>query len=152
MQLVQHGQDALFQLSIMWVLEPGAATKGVGRLHGVTGRAVVNNEHLVEVSAQSAQVFDVHALELQAVLSIKTKFNAAGWIEKVNHRISIIGEGGRKDDHLKELCRLAKELIHTRTLTNIDRLEEALTQMHWHDQIGIWNGLKSAMNEGLIQI
>lgn len=65
---------------------------------------------------------------------------------------SYTGEGGRKEDHFKDLRDLPEKLVHAGPLADIDGLENIFAQMDGNDQIGIRDGLKGAVNEGFIQI
>lgn len=51
---MQHGKDAILEFSIVRVLEPGTTAEGILGVQGVAGRAVVNDEHLINVPSQPA--------------------------------------------------------------------------------------------------
>lgn len=87
---MEHGKDALLELSIVRVLEPGAAAEGILGVQRVAGGTVVDDEHLINVPSQPAQILYIHSLELQAVLTIQTEADAALGIEKVNNGVGIL--------------------------------------------------------------
>lgn len=62
------------------------------------------------------------------------------------------GEGSGEEDHFKDLRDLLEKLVHAGSLADIDGLKYVFPQMDGNYQVGIWNGLKGAVDEGLVQV
>lgn len=77
------------------VCEESALTHGIVRVEDVGGGRVVQDQGLVEVSAQPAQVLDIAALMEHAGLPEQTGPKHPTLIQKVRHRVCVLwGWGG----------------------------------------------------------
>jgi len=56
----------------MRIFKPRTAGKCIVWLEGITGRTVIDDQGLVQVSSQTRKIFDVNTLELETIFSIKT--------------------------------------------------------------------------------
>lgn len=75
---------------------------------------VVDDEHVFHVSAQQGQVFDVAALEAEAVLAVQAHRDQRVLVEGVDKRVCIDAHGCRVEDDFINGRQLLQEKEHAR--------------------------------------
>lgn len=129
----------------MDVVEPGGDGNCVGGMEDITRRRVVDDDGVLEISAELTEVLDIVAHVVVTGFSKEAMVHDLVDVEHVQHGIGILGQGGRKDDNLKVLSHDAHKLVDSRSLDDIDVVVDAI-DLYRHDEIGLVNDLNKKVS------
>mmetsp|Transcript_68100 Transcript_68100/g.162557 ORF Transcript_68100/g.162557 Transcript_68100/m.162557 type:complete len:373 (+) Transcript_68100:382-1500(+) len=101
--------------SVVGVIVPGKDENAVVRLQHEVFLHVVNNEHLVQVAAQAAEILHEDGAPGQRVLAIQAMMNQTVRVDLVDHPVSIVLGCRRENDELVAvLVHALDKLLHAR--------------------------------------
>jgi hypothetical protein len=105
---------------VVCVREPAADGDGVLRMKNVGGGRVVDNDGILEVTANLGEILYVIALVVVAAFTEETVVDDAVDVELVEERVTILGYRCGENDNLVQFAHSLHELVHARPLDNID--------------------------------
>jgi len=85
-------------------------------MKAITGWRVVNDNRVLELSIDPAQILNKNALVMCALFSEKSVADKSLWVKPVQKRIRILSKGSCVDDELIPFGTFLKELINSRSL------------------------------------
>lgn len=100
-------------------------------MEDVRAGAVVDDDGLLQVPVEQAQVLDVVALVVDAGLAEEAGPDGVLRIEQVEEGIGVLVEGGGVDHHLVVLGHLDQELVNAGALHHVDEVDDILDLRGW---------------------
>ena len=117
-----------FQEIIIHVIIPSRYEYAVFRLEDKVVADIVNNNRLIDVSAEQTEILDEERSVLRGVLSVQSVLDVVCRIDLVDDLISVVLEGCREDHQLVELGHQLDE-IHTAWSHQEVRVRAVLQQL-----------------------
>jgi len=142
----------LHQLVVLLVHKPRLNGDPILQLISKGLWGVVDNDGLLEVPAQDVEVFDVVAVDADAVLSEKSELDPLPLrIQKVHQLVSVHLFAGSKEDQLKHLTDSLQELRKTRSCSH-KNLVLLVLEHNGKGEVGVVELLEAAVDQGLVQV
>uniref|UniRef100_A0A8D8R138 Uncharacterized protein n=1 Tax=Cacopsylla melanoneura TaxID=428564 RepID=A0A8D8R138_9HEMI len=114
-------------------------------MEDIRGRAIVHNDHLVQVSPQLVQVLHVVAAMKHAGLAKQTCPKHTPPVQEVGYRICVFSKTSGEQYTLIQFSHSLKKVVNVRSLQNI-HLVNGSVDFYWHNKVCIVNWFERAMH------
>lgn len=112
---------------------------------------IVDNHDAVYTASQTRQVLHEAAATNGARITKQPPSKYTTSVQEVDHRVSVLGQAGRKQDTLEQLSDTMQKLVDVWPLQNINLVYGTIEFYRYHEIRPIYR-LKRAVDEGFVEV